>query len=285
MPPVMDPRILAMNQAPVNPQGDYVLYWMTANRRTKYNFALDRALHWVRDLNKPLLILEALRVDYPHASRRLHAFIVQGMSDNAEAAAAAGVGYYPYLEPYSGAGKGLLAALAAEACVVVADWSPVFFLPRMLKAAASKLSVCLEAVDSIGLTPLAAPEREYNAAHAFRRYLQKNLPGFLAHMPQADPLSGAGLPPAVEPPPEVLQNWPATPVEVLNKPIKALAGLPIDLEVEPTGLSGGHSEARTRLLRFLKDQLEHYADKRNDPNSDVASGLSPYLHFGHISAP
>jgi deoxyribodipyrimidine photo-lyase len=31
-------------------------------------------------------------------------------------------------------------------------------------------------------------------------------------------------------------------------------------------------------------KLKKYADQRNDPNQDVASNLSPYLHFGQISA-
>jgi Deoxyribodipyrimidine photo-lyase type II (EC 4.1.99.3) len=30
--------------------------------------------------------------------------------------------------------------------------------------------------------------------------------------------------------------------------------------------------------------LDRYADQRNDPTKDAQSGLSPYLHFGQISA-
>jgi deoxyribodipyrimidine photo-lyase len=34
---------------------------------------------------------------------------------------------------------------------------------------------------------------------------------------------------------------------------------------------------------FLDERLESYAQFRNEPEKDVTSGLSPYLHFGHIS--
>ena len=39
------------------------------------------------------------------------------------------------------------------------------------------------------------------------------------------------------------------------------------------------------LARFLtKARLGIYETKRNDPNADAISGMSPYLHFGQISA-
>lgn len=35
---------------------------------------------------------------------------------------------------------------------------------------------------------------------------------------------------------------------------------------------------------FLKDKFDNYNDLRNDPTKDGQSNLSPYLHFGQISA-
>lgn len=37
-------RIQKVNEAPVRPAGDYVLYWMTAARRVRHSFALQRAV-------------------------------------------------------------------------------------------------------------------------------------------------------------------------------------------------------------------------------------------------
>jgi deoxyribodipyrimidine photo-lyase len=66
--------------------------------------------------------------------------------------------YYPYLEPREGEGSGLLPALASRASVIVTDEFPCFFLPVLVAAAAGKVSVLLEQVDSNGLLPLRADE-------------------------------------------------------------------------------------------------------------------------------
>jgi len=61
-------RVRSANSLAVRQDGDYVLYWMIASRRVIWNFSLDRAVEWAEKLRKPLLILEALRCDYPWAS-------------------------------------------------------------------------------------------------------------------------------------------------------------------------------------------------------------------------
>lgn len=55
-------RVRALGHAPVRGDGAFVLYWMTAAHRTGWSFALDRAVGWARELGKPLVVLEALRV-------------------------------------------------------------------------------------------------------------------------------------------------------------------------------------------------------------------------------
>ena len=75
-------RVRDVNAAEVRGDGDYVLYWMIASRRLHFNFALDRAMERVA-LEKPMVILEALRIGYPRASERLHRFVIAGMADNA----------------------------------------------------------------------------------------------------------------------------------------------------------------------------------------------------------
>lgn len=184
-------RIRVRNTAPLQAEGDFVLYWMIANRRTRWNFALQRALEHSAELGKPLLVFEALRVDYRWACDRFHQFVLDGMQDNAAQLAADGVTYYPYLEPNVHAGQGLLAALAGHAAVVVTDDFPSFFLPRMVDAAAAMLPVRLEAVDSNGLLPLAAVDQVFPTAYAFRRALQRVLPQHFTEQPLAEPWPGS----------------------------------------------------------------------------------------------
>src|SRR5215210_703948 len=97
--PVPASRIRTLNPHAVRPGGDFVLYWMTAARRTRSNFGLERAVELASDLGRPLVVLEALRCDYPWASDRLHRFVLEGMAANARALSKRPVLYYPYVEP------------------------------------------------------------------------------------------------------------------------------------------------------------------------------------------
>ncbi len=273
-----------LNSAPVRSDGAYVLYWMVAFRRTQHNFALQRAVEWAKALKRPLIILEALRTDYPWASDRLHTFVVQGMAEQAERLdGRAGVAYYPYVEPKQGAGRGLLAALAAQAAIVVTDDYPSFFIPRMLAAAAERLDVCLEAVDSNGMLPLRAPATVFSRAFDFRRYLQKNLVNHLGDLPAKDPLASLKHSEPVSLPPSITRRWPPTALAVLQEPGALISNLPLDHSVEVATFVGGAAEARRRARAFLADRLEAYGEGRNHPDEATSSGLSPWLHFGHIS--
>lgn len=282
--PTPELRIRNLNQRPVNSDGDYVLYWMTAFRRTRYNFALERAVEWARELAKPLVILEALRSDYRWASDRLHYFVIQGMTDNHRRLAGKPVTYYPYLEPKHGAGKGLLHALAERAAVVVGDDFPSFFLPRMVQAAAKQIPVSFEVVDSNGILPLRAADKVFARAHDFRRFLQKNLAPHLEEFPKADPLARQKLPSLDRLPAAITKRWPVADVEALAKDAGGMREFPIDHEVGVTETEGGERAAVRTLRRFLEHRLSRYAEDRNQPEEDVTSGLSPYLHFGHIAA-
>ena len=114
------------------------------------------------------MVIEALRSGYPWASDRLHRFALDGMTDNAAAYDAARVWHLPYVEPEVDAGRGLLEALGARACLVVTDEFPEFFLPRMLAAAGRKLAhigTRLEAVDGNGLLPMRSAARVDERAH------------------------------------------------------------------------------------------------------------------------
>ena len=66
-----------------------------------------------------------------------------------------------------------------------------------------------------------------------------------------------------------------------------LARLPVDRSVSAVvGMPGGTVAARRRLEEFLARRLTGYAESRSEPSPPEAghqSGLSPYLHFGHLS--
>ena len=284
MSPVPPIRTVDLNHAPVRPEGLFVLYWMIAARRTRWNFALDRAVDLAAELNRPLVILEALRSDSPWASDRLHRFVLDGMEDNRRRLEDEPVLYHPYVEPERGAGKGLLTALAGEACAVVTDAFPAFFLPRMTAAAAGRLTVRLEEVDGNGLLPMDDADRTFPTAYAFRQHLQKRLPERIQEMPFEDPLAGASLPRLSELPRELVRRWPPADPRLLQGDPGLLARLPVDHDVPVTGERGGSGRGHELLGSFLDERLPQYTALRNQPEADGTSRLSPFLHFGHVSA-
>lgn len=280
----MNTRIRTVNQAPVRPDREFVLYWMIAARRSTWNFALDRAIELARELDKPLVVFEALEADYPWASDRLHAFVIDGMADNAKAFAKSPITYFPYVEPKPGAGSGLLLSLASSACTVVTDEFPSFFLPRIVAAAGATLDVRLEVVDSNGLMPLSATDRVFTAAAFYRRFVQKTLPAQLDVIPRATPLSRLTLPTLAALPGAITKRWPAIDARLLNDSAAAVGSLPIDHQVPIASMRGGHDAARKTLNQFVSHKLATYGELNNQPEADQTSHLSPYLHFGHISA-
>jgi len=154
-------RITPCNSINFNADGKYVLYWMIANRRLDWNFSFQRALELGQELRKPVLVFEALRVQYQWASVRLHKFILEGMKDNLaffENSKPAGISYFPYVESSPNEQSGLLESLCKDACVLVTDDFPCFFIPAMLRLVSRSIPVKMEKVDSNGLFPMHGTE-------------------------------------------------------------------------------------------------------------------------------
>jgi deoxyribodipyrimidine photo-lyase len=81
----------------------------------------------------------------------------------------------------------------------------------------------------------------------------------------------------------IVTRWPPAPAALLDAGAP-LDGLPIDHEVRPGPLSGGPVAGARRLQAFLDAGLDGYLEARDHPDLDAGSGLSPYLHFGHVAA-
>ncbi len=126
-------RITVLNPASPRGDGEFVIYWMTAFRRTRYNFALQRAVEWSNQLKRPLVIVEAIRTHYRWNSERFHRFMIEGMVDNAAAIEKSKALYYPHIEINRKGSQGMLEAIAKRACIVVTDDFPASFTRRSTK--------------------------------------------------------------------------------------------------------------------------------------------------------
>jgi deoxyribodipyrimidine photo-lyase len=271
-------------QRPVRSDGRFVVYWMTAARRPKWNFALSRAVEWARHLKSGLLVVETLPCGDRWDTRRGHRFAMQGMADNLEYFSKAGRGrYYPYVARRPGEELELLAALVGEACLLVTDQFPLRRWTEALDQVARSSPVRVEAVDSCGLVPMRAAQGAFSLAHSFRRFWQRLPPELLLDTPEVEPLARGRLP-SVAVPRQLERRWPSLASGDLADPGKLLERLPIDQGVAEVPLRGGWRKAQRRLELFLGPMLDRYNEERNQPEADATSGLSPYLHFGQISA-
>ncbi len=284
-------RVRAMNEAPENPKGRFVLLWLQGQRRLRQNLAFSHAQRRANELGLPLVVYEGLRHDYPHASDRLHRFVLEGALDNARDAARRGLAYAFFLQRPDSP-RGVLHQLAARSAVAITDWLPHFIHPAQTRAWAKRAQVRVEAVDAAGVAPIAISDKAEIGARTLRPKLHRRLPELLVPIPE--PRAKLDAPKRFD--------WPFEPflTEVDDSPRseasgrlskteakldQAIASLPIDHAVRPVaGLRGGTRSARERLAAFLKQDLRGYAEARNQPDSGKSSWLSPFLHFGHLGA-
>ena len=271
-------RLELIDGRPPRTGGEYVVYWMTAARRLRWNFALDRAVSWAEELQRPLLIVEVIGCGGQWDCDRFHGFMLQGVQDHASQAAGRPVHYYPYLEARPGQAEKFLLALGRQACVAVTDDYPIA-LPSVTTLP-EKMPCRCEMVDGNGLLPIRAADHAFPTAYAFRRMLQRVLPKHLLAAPQADPLHGVRLPRLAELPAKLTRRWPPVAPDLAAK---ELSKLPIDHSVPPIPPVGGSAAAVSQWHGFLKQRLNTYHDSRNQPEAEWTSRLSPYLHFGQIS--
>ncbi len=273
---VPDVRISRLNSAPLRRERGFVLYWMTAFRRLESNFALQRAVELVRETGKPLLVVETLDLDEPWSSSRFHQFVLDGMRDNLQRAQATSLSYLAVVERQQGDSVRLISRLTSSACGVVIDDFPSHYQQSFASHAAAAADVAVEAVDSNGLLPLRAADKVFSTAFAFRKHLQRSLVPHLKNFPRRGPLEGLS-PVPIKLPPGMPSHLPA-----LEAP-QSFDSLPFDTSADSVEIRGGPSVAADRLRLFLDRRIAHYAEERNDPGHEATSGLSPYLHFGHIS--
>ena len=181
----VDPaRVRVVRDAPLPSRGEYVLYWCMVNQRVPYNHALQAAIALGNRLRLPVVCYHALRPDYPHASDRLHAFVLQGLDELGKALRARGVPYWPELPRNTRQHVPRLAALGKRAAAVVSDWFPAFIIPGHLRGAARALEIPLVAVDASCVVPMQRiPERQVGA-FTLRPKLRKLWPEYLGKLPR-----------------------------------------------------------------------------------------------------
>ena len=263
---IHEARIHRLNDGSVV-KGRFVLYWMQSSCRVECNHALEYAIRTANDLRRPVVACFGLTANFPEANARHYAFLLEGLRDVSRGLERRGIP----LVVRRGAPDAVAAELSREACLVVTDRGYLRIQREWRARAAQAISCALIQVESDVVVPVeAASFKEEYAAATLRPKLRKLLREF------AVPLRKTTLrsdPPARTPATLPLEDIPSV-----------LGDLGVDDTVPPVaGIAGGPTAATVRLEEFIERGLRPYHDQRSDPGLDGQSGLSPYLHFGHIS--
>jgi deoxyribodipyrimidine photo-lyase len=240
---------------------------MQAAQRAECNHALEYAIREANGRKKPLLVFFGITPDFPEANLRHYAFMLEGLRETQGSLAKRGIQMVIWAEsPEIGAAK-----LAEEASLVVVDRAYTRTERLWRTRVADKADCPLVQVETNVVVPVeTASSKEEFAARTLRPKIHKHLARFLVPLLEAVPKKDSlGL---------RCNSLNLDDVE------RALSSLPLDRSVGPVpDFPGGGVESKRLLADFVKNKLTDYAEKRNDPNADGVSRLSPYLHFGQIS--
>jgi deoxyribodipyrimidine photo-lyase len=251
-----------------NARGRYILYWAQSARRLRANPALEYAIGLANARSLPLLVYESVRPDYPDANDRIHSFILEGVRQNVRDAEDRGLRYHFFLPKTASEARGVVRTLAGDARLVVTDEYPTSVIAPQTKRFVERSPVAVHVFDGNGILPMRVFGKEMYSA----RFLRDRAHALFR------------------------ERWPLFEEVELKKPFRGNVPLPsfdgakpreaarqcaIDHAIEPVPTRGGRDAALARFDTFLREGLEGYAEQRNKALKHL-SGMSPYLHFGHI---
>jgi deoxyribodipyrimidine photo-lyase len=238
-----DPFALRVTvHGPENPRGDYLLYWMQSARRLRNNLALEYAISQANAAKLPLVVYESLRSEEPWANDRIHSFVLEGVARNRADAKARGLRYVFANDAFD--------HLASRARLVITDnwWSGGQVV-----------------IDGHGILPIRVFEKEQYSAKFLRDRAHRLFPELWATIEEVEPVKRFRGSLDVD--------------EYDGRDPRATARASgIDHSIAPVATIGGREAGLRRLAEF---DVAGYAEGRNKSPRFV-SGLSPYLHFGHL---
>ncbi len=272
----LDGRVRALNDRPVELGGaKYVLCWVQQTLRSHDNPLIDAAVVLGNQLELPVLVYHGLRQDYPHASDRLHAFILGASRDLQAGCRARGLRAVTYVERMGFEQKGLLYRLASDSAAVITDDQPVFVARWQANAFAQKWQRQVLAVDTARLVPTHVLPTGLKTTPAFRAASTPLRATYEAHA--CDFAS-------TQPPYDGPLCFEDHDIAAMND--AELAAIVTVCDIDHTvpaqeAFEPSAAAASAALARFVTDNLARYAYRRNNPADETGvSRLSPYLHFG-----
>ena len=243
-----------------------VVYWMSRDQRARENWALSFAQDLAVKRRSPLAVVFSLAEEFLGAAIRQYDFMLRGLQEVETALEEKGI---PFIF-LRGNPREAVCRFAEEEAVsaLVTDFSPLAVKREWTGDVVDRLDASIFEVDAHNIVPCwrASPKQEY-AARTFRPKLKRLLSQFCGEIPEI----------RVHPHPWEIGggvDWD-----------RLLQDLDLDRSVpEVEWITPGERAAGKALEKFIREKLSLYDRDRNDPTLDGQSNLSPYLHFGQISA-
>lgn len=213
-----------------------------------------------------MVVYESIRTDYASANDRIHTFVLEGVRDNIADAERRGLRYVFFLPRTRDEARGVVRKLAGRARMIVTDEFPTFVVRDHTAALMPHSPVAVRAVDGNGLLPMRALEKEQYSAKILRDRARRLLP---QHWSRVEDVEARHF---------FKGNLDVTPYDGAE-PRSAARSCAIDHVVAPVATTGGRQAALSRLDAFVRSS--GYSEERSR-SAQQTSGLSPYLHFGHV---
>ncbi len=258
-------RVRVRNKKPIHTRGRFVLYWMQQSQRADSNHALEYAVYMANEQRKPLQVFFGLTPTYPEANLRHYVFMLEGLADTHRRLARRGIP----LQVAVGQLPQTVLDASAKATMIICDSGYLRHQRQWRRVLAQKTDCPLIEIESDAIVPVqnVSTKAEY-AARTIRPKIHRLLPHFMVPLKPLD---------LKHPNQEMAEGPDFT---------KLLQKLRIDRSVPAVSdwLPGGYTAGRECFRQFIKTRLTHYHTRRNHPETDSTSVISPYLHFGQISS-
>ena len=262
---VQDERIHQRNDIPSHGKTRYVLYWMQQSQRVRYNHTLEFAVNQANRLGLPIRVVFGLTESYPHANRRHYVFMLEGLKEVSSALRERGISF----GIHKGSPDRVALEAARHAALLVCDKGYLRHQRQWRRNVAGQAPCSVVEVDCDVVVPVTSVSNkaEY-AARTIRPRIHRLLPRFLTPL-RAIPVKIRDI--DLDPAPDI----PAL-----------LKTLDVDTSVQAVSgfFRGGYAAASNRLQHFLRFNLPSYHQVRRQLHLDDTTMLSPWLHFGQISA-
>ena len=246
-------------------QSGPIVYWMSRDQRIEDNWAIIFGLGLAKERNQPLVIVFNLVKSFLDATYRQFHFMINGLKEVQLKAKEYNIPFKLLLgDPLDNIPKFLH---EIKAGALITDFDPLKIKRYWKQRISQKIDIPIYEVDAHNIVPilLASNKLEF-AAYTYRPKIKKILPYFLEEYPEIDNQK------------HQFQYEDFLPDELLNI-------IEVDRKVrEIKEIKPGVSNAKLELKNFIGNRLEKYNELRNNPNYNYQSNLSPYLHFGQISA-